>query len=107
MTENEQKVKEDVIYHNLLYSLRISLGETHEREEIEECMTYIYPEHLRRKARVLAYDFGEVERYEEGIKNESSKKKTTNPIAWFLLMFFSIVLGVSFAVLLTMAFFNM
>ena len=98
--------KEDMIYSNLLYSCRISLEDTHEMEEIEECMTYVYPEYLKKKARVLAYDFGEIERYEEGEDVKPKNKYAITPLTWYVLVFLSVVFGISVAVLFTLAFFG-
>ena len=109
MTELEKmklKKKEDAIYHNLLYSCRVSLGDTHERAEIEECMKYVYPEYLRRKARILAYDFGEIESYEEG-DEQKSPKKNGNLISRFLILFFSLVFLVSTVSIILIVFFIM
>lgn len=102
----ELKKKEDAIYHNLLYSCRVSLGDTHERAEIEECLKYVYPEYLRRKARILAYDFGEIERYEES-DEQKSPKKNGKLVSRFLILFFSLVFLVSTFSIILIVFFIM
>ena len=102
----KSKIKEDSIYNNLLYSCRVSLGDTHERAEIEECMRYVYPEYLRRKARILACDFGEIESCEESEKQENTKNNG-NLVSRFLILFFSLVFLVSTVSIILITFFIM
>lgn len=55
--EDEKNEKEKKLYRRLMYHQRRSLETDHERDEIEECMRYVYPKMMRRRAKVLSHDF--------------------------------------------------
>lgn len=100
--EFAQNVKEDVIYQNLLYEQRKSLGEDHEPEEIEECMKYVYPDILRRKARVLAHDFSpyQPKDTETSGSEDGNERKITLELIGYLLSFGIPFIAVTLGILL-------
>lgn len=95
---------EEIEYMKLMYQKRISLEKDHERHELEECMKYVYPEYLKKKAKILSYDFCKIEKYEEKNPTKNENKTIKTSFSPYFIILFSVIFGISTAITLILTF---